>query len=120
VTGNRAYQRAQQSCVRSDSYSTPPIEILHGRLERPRPTLRRVMHPEGRHITRITRHGWGRTVEVDRAVLRGLFGPRLKRALRCGAYGAREPDVSIRWECSLGDPAKPQDGIIKSGGRNYE
>jgi hypothetical protein len=38
------------------------------------------------------------TVEVDPALLKGLRGPRLYRALRCSRCGAREADVSIRWE----------------------
>lgn len=57
------------------------------------------MHPEGRHITRITCHSCGHAADVDPKVLRGLRGQRLFRALRCSKCGARRADVSIRWEC---------------------
>ena len=53
---------------------------------------------EGRHVARIMCRRCGRVVEADPAVLRGLRGPPLFRALRCTKCGARKADVSIRWE----------------------
>jgi hypothetical protein len=57
------------------------------------------MHPEGRHIARIVCRRCGRVAEVDPVVLRSLRGPLLFRALRCTRCGARDAEVSIRWEC---------------------
>jgi hypothetical protein len=53
---------------------------------------------EGRQIARVTCNRCHHAVDIDPAVLKGLRGPRLYRALRCSRCGAREADVSIRWE----------------------
>ena len=65
------------------------------------PMLRRmVVLPEGgRHIARIVCRRCRWCVELPEAALKGLRGPRLFRALVCSACGARDAQVSIRWEC---------------------
>jgi len=64
---------------------TPHLELLHGLSSARAParcsTLRRVM-PEGRHIARITCRACGRRGRGYPAMLRGLSGPPLFRALR--------------------------------------
>ncbi len=54
--------------------------------------------PEGRQVARLTCQKCGHAVDVDPVVLKGLYGARLYRALRCSKCGAREAGVSIRWE----------------------
>jgi hypothetical protein len=82
--------------------STPRPEVPHGPSRLRCSTLRRVM-PEGRHIARITCRACGRVVEVDPAMLRGLRGPRLYRALPCircvdtlGGNRARADSATVR------------------------
>ena len=70
----------------------------------PRPPLPFGAMPEGRQIARVSCRCCGRTVEVDPAVLKCLRGSSLYRALRCSKCGARDMDVSIRWECPPRDP----------------
>ena len=53
---------------------------------------------EGRQVARVTCNRCRHAVDVDPAVLKGLRGSRLYGALRCSRCGAREPDMSIRWE----------------------
>jgi hypothetical protein len=53
---------------------------------------------DGHQIARVTCNRCGHVVEVNPDVLKGLRGPRLFHALKCSRCGAREADVSIRWE----------------------
>jgi len=63
-----------------------------------------MIQPEGgRQIARLTCKRCHHAVDLAPEILRGLRGARLYRALRCSRCGAREADVSIRWECP---PAK--------------
>jgi hypothetical protein len=62
---------------------------------------------EGRQVARITCRGCRRTAEIDPQALRGLRGPRLYRALVCSQCGARDADVSIRWEAPPAATPKP-------------
>jgi hypothetical protein len=60
-----------------------------------------VVLPEGgRHIARIVCRRCRWCAELPEPALKGLRGPRLFRALRCSACGARDAEVSIRWEVS--------------------
>ena|ERR1700722_11246077 len=54
--------------------------------------------PEGHQVARITCNRCRRAVDIDPAAFRGMRGVRLYRSLRCSRCGAREADVSIRWE----------------------
>jgi ribosomal protein L40E len=59
-----------------------------------------VVSPEGgRHIARIVCRRCRWYAELREEALKGLRGPRLFRALVCSACGARDAEVSIRWEC---------------------
>lgn len=62
--------------------------------------------PEGRQIARITCKRCRHVVEIEPALLKGLRGARLYRALRCSECGAREAGVSIRWECPPADAGR--------------
>jgi hypothetical protein len=53
---------------------------------------------DGHQIARITCNRCRHAVDVDPDVLKDLRGRRLFRALKCSRCGAREADVSIRWE----------------------
>jgi hypothetical protein len=79
------------------SYSTPTLLFYCTDACRSR-ALPCAAMPEGRQIARVTCHACHRTVEIDPLELRGLRGPRLYRALRCTRCGARDAEVSIRWE----------------------
>jgi C4-type Zn-finger protein len=70
------------------------------------PSLRfRMIQPEGgRQIARITCRRCGWAAEVDSSMLKGMYGKRLYRTLVCSACGARDAEVSIRWETP---PARP-------------
>ena len=61
---------------------------------------RMVVLPEGgRHIARIVCRRCCWCAELPEVPLKGLRDPRLFRALVCSACGARDAEVSIRWEC---------------------
>jgi hypothetical protein len=61
---------------------------------------RMVVLPEaGRHIARIVCRRCRWCAELPEPALKGLRGSRLFRALVCTACGARDAEVSIRWEC---------------------
>jgi hypothetical protein len=63
-------------------------------------TLRRMILVEGgRHVARIVCRRCHWCAELPETALKGLRGPRLFRALVCSACGARDAEVSIRWEC---------------------
>jgi hypothetical protein len=79
--------------------------MLHGRL--PPAPLPFAPMPDGRQIARVTCRRCAYSAELDPQALRGLRGARLFRALRCSRCGARDADVSIRWEASPPSPATP-------------
>jgi hypothetical protein len=52
----------------------------------------------GRRVARIACRRCCWVAVAEASMLRGLYGNRLYRSLLCSACGARDADVSIRWE----------------------